>query len=104
MNSRRTGAAAVPDELADVALVDGPACAAAACMGLTLWHDLVRSGAAPAPVIRRPRYTRWRLADVRTWLATVSDDDPAVVAKARRASHAARAQRDALRHRPGGAQ
>ena len=98
-----TGAAGVPDALADVALVDAPACAAAAGMGLTQWHELVRRGEAPAPAIRRPRFTRWRLAEVRAWLAAVSGDDPAVVAKARHASHAARARREALRQQPGGA-
>lgn len=102
MNSPRIGAAVVPDALADVALVDAPACAAAASMGLTQWHDLVRRGAAPAPAIRRPRFTRWRLRDVRNWLATVSDHDPAVVAKARHASHAAQARRGALRQQTGG--
>jgi len=93
----------VPTALEDVALIDGPACAAAAGCGLTRWHDLVRSGAAPAPAIRRPRFTRWRLAEIRAWLAAVSGDDPAVVAKARQASHAARARRETLRHQPGGA-
>ena len=99
----KTQAAAIPAALQDVALVDASACAAAAGCGLTRWHDLVRSGAAPAPAIRRPRFTRWRLAEVRAWLAAVSGDDPAVVAKARHASHAARARRETLRQQPGGA-
>ncbi len=58
----------VPPILADVAMIDGPTCAAAAGISISGWHDLVRTGAAPQPVIRRPRCTRWRLADVRAWL------------------------------------
>jgi predicted DNA-binding transcriptional regulator AlpA len=83
----------VPKGLEDVALIDGPACAAAAGCGLTRWHEMVRRGEAPGPVIRRPRFTRWRLADVRAWLALVEGDDPAVVAQARRASRAAQMRR-----------
>ncbi len=60
--------APTPEVLADVALIDGPNCAAAGCMGLTQWHELVKTGKAPQPVIKRPRFTRWRLADVRDWL------------------------------------
>jgi predicted DNA-binding transcriptional regulator AlpA len=58
-----------PPELADVALIDAPRIAAAACMSLSSWHELVRTGQAPQPVMRAPRCTRWRLADVRAWLA-----------------------------------
>jgi len=64
--------AVTPQALADVALIDGPTAAAAACMGMSKWHDLVRSGKAPQPVIQRPRCTRWRLADVRAWLVAMS--------------------------------
>jgi predicted DNA-binding transcriptional regulator AlpA len=60
--------APTPEALADVALIDGPNCAAAGCMGLTQWHELVKTGNAPQPVIKQPRFTRWRLADVRAWL------------------------------------
>ena len=58
----------VPSALADVALIDGPTCAAAAGMSLSSWHELVRQKQAPQPVIRRPRCTRWQLAPVRQWL------------------------------------
>jgi hypothetical protein len=57
-----------PSVLADVALIDGPNAAAAGCMGLTQWHELVKTGIAPQPVIKQPRFTRWRLVDVRAWL------------------------------------
>lgn len=83
----------VPPGLDDVALIDGPACAAAAGCGLTRWHDLVRRGEAPQPAIRRPRFTRWRMSDLRAWLQTIGGDDPSVIAKARHASRAAQARR-----------
>jgi predicted DNA-binding transcriptional regulator AlpA len=56
------------DELIDVALIDGKRIVAVACMGLTQWHELVRNGKAPQPVIRQRRFTRWRVADIRAWL------------------------------------
>ncbi|HQC99491.1 MAG TPA: hypothetical protein PK306_27670 [Aquabacterium sp.] len=58
----------VPPALADVALVDGPTCAAAAAMSISQWNELVRAREAPQPVVRQPRFTRWRMADVRGWL------------------------------------
>jgi len=60
--------AAVPATLADVALIDAAGIAAAACIGVSYWHQLVLEGKAPKPAFRRPRCTRWRMADVRTWL------------------------------------
>jgi predicted DNA-binding transcriptional regulator AlpA len=57
-----------PEALVEVALIDGRSIAAAGCMGLTQWHELVRSGKAPQPVIKQPRFTRWRVADIRAWL------------------------------------
>lgn len=56
--------------LADVALVNARQCADAACLSVSLWHELVRTGKAPAPAIRGTRFTRWRLGDVRAWLAS----------------------------------
>lgn len=88
----------IPATLADVALVDGPTCAAAGGMSISQWLDLVRTGDAPQPVIRRPRFTRWRLSDVRAWLidrAERGGDDEAaarVMAQATRASRAAGAK------------
>lgn len=58
----------VPPALADVALLDGPTCAATAGVSISNWLDLVRRGEAPSPVIRQTRFTRWRMADVRAWL------------------------------------
>lgn len=94
----------VPPALADVALVDGPTSAASAGESLSTFHDGVRRTARgelavgevpyPQPVIRRPRFTRWRLIDVRAWLIaraaqTSSDDD--VIRRATNASAKARA-------------
>jgi predicted DNA-binding transcriptional regulator AlpA len=65
---RKSELPAVPPELADVALLDGPAIAAAARISISKFHQLVRDGHAPLPAIRQPRYSRWRLAEVRQWL------------------------------------
>ncbi|MBL8348932.1 MAG: hypothetical protein JNL87_01340 [Burkholderiaceae bacterium] len=88
----------VPSALADVALIDASAAAAAGSMSLSWWHAEVAAGRAPKPVIQRPRCTRWRLADVHAfWLAfgDNSGDDAADALKqlATKASVAARAKR-----------
>lgn len=93
-----------PPELADVALIDAPRCAAAASICTSTWHELVRTGQAPQPAFRAPRCTRWRLADVRAWLAQSAErgsnpaDARTVVLNARRASKAAQAKRRAAQH------
>ncbi len=61
----------VPAALADLALVDGPEAAAAGRMSQSKFLEEVRAGRAPAPVVKRPRFTRWRAADVRAWLASL---------------------------------
>jgi predicted DNA-binding transcriptional regulator AlpA len=92
----------LPADLAAVALIDAPTCAAAGAMSVSWWHSEVAAGRAPAPVIRRPRCTRWRLADVRAfWAGSVeqaaADTEVAaeVTARASKASAAARAKRQA---------
>lgn len=92
----------IPPALADVAMIDGPQCAAAGAMSLSAWHELVRLKKAPQPVIRQPRCTRWNLAHVRAWLIErEAQSDPsasaAVTALATKASAAARAKREAAR-------
>lgn len=64
----------LPEALSDVALVDAKACAAVGAMGLSWWHDEVRAGRAPKPVIQQPRCTRWRLSDVRAYWAQRADE------------------------------
>ncbi len=84
-----------------MALIDAPRIAAAACMALSVWYDLVARGEAPQPVMRAVRCTRWRLVDVREWLAQRAERGgdaraaQAVVLKARRASKMAQAKRRA---------
>lgn len=83
----------VPPALEDVALIDGPTSAAAGGISLSTWHDLVRNGQAPAPVIRQSRCTRWRMLDVRNWLierASQQTTGDAVLARAKQASIKAR--------------
>jgi hypothetical protein len=88
--------------LAEVALIDATACAAVGSMSVSWWHEEVRTGRAPAPVIRQTRCTRWKLADVRDfWVARVeaaaSDAGAAdlLTARAKKASAAASAKRAA---------
>lgn len=90
----------VPSALADVSLVDAPSAAAAGSMSVSWWHAEVAAGRAPAPVIRRPRCTRWKVVDVRAfWLAFGTQADSsaayAVKAQATKASAAAQAKRQA---------
>lgn len=88
--------------LAGVALIDAPSCAAAGGMSVSWWHERVRAGRAPAPAVRQPRCTRWRLADVSAfWLAFAANGESGtkaaaqVTAQAKKASAAARAKRAA---------
>lgn len=81
----------VPPALEDAALIDGPTCAAVGCISVSQWHEDVRTGRAPQPVIRGTRCTRWRLVDIRHyWISRaeqVSDGDAAeLVDRATRAS------------------
>jgi predicted DNA-binding transcriptional regulator AlpA len=83
-----------------VALIDAPTCAAAGGMSVSWWHDEVRTGRAPAPAVRQPRCTRWRMSDVvEFWqaFATKGAADTLaaeqVTAKAKKASAAARVKR-----------
>lgn len=93
---------AIPADLAAVALIDAPTCAAAGAMSVSWWHDEVRAGRAPKPAVQQPRCTRWRLAEVREfWQAfaergTCSPAARALVDNATRASKAALAKRKAV--------
>lgn len=97
-----SGKIELPPALAETALVAARTCAAAGDMSVSWWLEEVRTGRAPAPVIRKPRCTRWRLMDVRAfWIAsaatTAADTDAAakVKAHATKASAAAKANRAA---------
>jgi len=64
-----TKARQLPDQLADVALVDVDTAAAVGGMKKSWWHAEVAAGRAPRPVIKQPRCTRWRLQEVRDFWA-----------------------------------
>jgi hypothetical protein len=90
----------IPPALAEVALIDGPTCAATGDMSLSWWHEEVRAGRAPAPVIRLPRCSRWSLAAVKVYwserartAAADSEASDGVTLKAKRASNAAKVKR-----------
>lgn len=87
----------VPDSMADVALADAKTCAAVGAMSISWWHAEVAAGRAPAPVIRKPRCTRWQISAVRDFYsrfaAEPQDKGAAVLAQACKASRAAQAKR-----------
>lgn len=88
----------VPAALADVALIDGPACAASCGVSLSKWLELVREGDAPPPVVRQARYTRWSVGTVRAWsVGRANESDPQaakrLIDRATRASQKARLAR-----------
>lgn len=95
-----TVARQLPDQLADVALIDAQTAAAVGGMRKSWWYAEVAAGRAPLPVIKQPRCARWRLHEVREfWVRRAARPDEAkaeqVTAQAKRASAAARAKRHA---------
>ena len=56
------------DAHADVALCDINDLRALTRMSASWIHDAIRTGRFPAPVVREPRCTRWRIVDLRQWL------------------------------------
>lgn len=105
MNTKPTpkfAARPLPAGLAEVALIDGATAAAGGDMSISWWLEEVRAGRAPAPAIRKPRCTRWRLAEVRAFwveMASMGETDPRsaelVKAQAIKASAKAKAKRAA---------
>jgi hypothetical protein len=58
----------VPPSAATAALATANTCAAIGEVSTSWWHEAVRSGLAPRPVIQQTRFTRWRLADaIKFW-------------------------------------
>ncbi|MGQ3002501.1 MAG: hypothetical protein ACT6UH_22350 [Hydrogenophaga sp.] len=89
----------MPAELAEVALIDAKICASTGGMSVSRWHNLVREGFAPKPVVRLVRYTRWRASYVRQFfidLASQRSDerDQVVMDHAKKASQAAKVKRE----------
>lgn len=65
----KSAAHPLPADVADVALIAAKTCAAIGAVSVSWWHEQVRTGCAPKPAIRQPRFTRWRLAEVRRFWA-----------------------------------
>lgn len=90
-------------QIDDVALVDAGTSAGIGEMSVSWWYGEVAAGRAPAPVVRRPRCTRWLLRDVLAfWRDFAAEGDDAersarLDAQARKASAAASAKRQAKR-------
>lgn len=66
----------LPAMLQDVALCTAKEAAASLSVSMTTWHVLVRTGEAPQPVVRRHRYTRWRVKDVCEYIEKVAALNP----------------------------
>lgn len=95
----RAPRAAVPEDLADVALIDARTAAAAGCMSVSWWTAEVAAGRAPQSAMREVRCTRWRLTDVREfWRQRAARPvSTAAGAQAKRASDACQAKRQAAK-------
>jgi hypothetical protein len=81
--------------LEEVALVAVRTCAALGEVSDEWWLQKVRAGEAPAPVIRQPRFTRWRLAEVRAFWLALAEAGLADVENAKRTTAAAKKASDA---------
>lgn len=68
----KTPRTAIPDNCADVALIDAKTSAAVGQAGRSWWLAEVKAGRAPQPAIRRPRFTRWQLSQVREFWANLA--------------------------------
>ena len=89
-----------PAGLADVALYDIDDVCAAVRMSASWVHAEVRSQRFPQPLRYGPRCTRWKAGDIRQYLieraqAPLADSSAAVIARATKASEAARVKRAA---------
>ena len=62
----------IAEQQADVALLDMRDLMSITRMGRSYLYAAVREGTFPAPVLRKPRCTRWRLSDVREHLQNLS--------------------------------
>lgn len=97
MTDPKPAARPLPADVADVVLIAADTCAAIGDVSVSWWHEEVRTDRAPKPVIQQPRFTRWRLADVRrfwaeraTQAATDTEAGERMAARAKKASIKAR--------------
>ena len=100
--TRTTVRPPIPEAHSDVALLDITDVCALIRMGQSWVHSEVAAGRFPAPVIRQPRCTRWRLASIRAWLIDHTEQADAnklpgllMKARAKTASDAAKSKRAA---------
>ena len=70
LNDQNPAFCSMPADIADVALADINDLRALTRMSASWIYDAVRKGEFPAPAIRESRCTRWRLADVRSYLVS----------------------------------
>lgn len=91
--------AALPQAMQEAALVSAETAAGAGEVAVSWWREQVAAGLAPQPVVRRPRFTRWRAVDVAAFwesfaaAGTSPSDEAAVRERATRASAAGVAAR-----------
>lgn len=90
----------IPPAFDDVALIDAKTAAAVGGLSQSWWYGQVASGRAPQPVIRAPKCSRWRLADVREFWASLIEPakpsaDQRTAESSKRASTAKQAKRRA---------
>jgi len=87
----------LPADLAKAALIDVKPAAATGGVSVSWFLAEVAAKRAPQPVIRRPRFTRWRVSDVAAYWTKLAEapKDPGqadrLLARAKMASTAARA-------------
>lgn len=89
-------------DLAEVRLIDGKTAAQAGSVSLSWWHERVAEGAAPQPVFRGSRFTRWRAVEVAAFWQNYrpAEDGRSIAAQAAKASAAALAVRKARAAEP----
>jgi predicted DNA-binding transcriptional regulator AlpA len=63
-----------PDSLRECALIDATTAAAALGCAVSHWYSLVASGEAPQPILRRHRFTRWRMMDVQAFIERLASE------------------------------
>lgn len=91
-------------------LIDAEKAASMGDMSVSWWHVEVRAGRAPAPAIRKPRCTRWRVSEVREFWVNfaeqAADDEAAqrLVDHNKRASQKSSHKRTAMHNRIGAEQ
>lgn len=97
----------IPAALADVALIDIREVCAAAAVGETYFLAEVRAGRAPQPIRFGQRCTRWRLAEIRTWLieraARAAAEQAPIAARSDARARGAQTARDTKRRAGAGA-